>query len=172
MFLKFNFWYISTLLALTLFKNFSRAIMSVKQGCELNLSGEQLLSEETSFPPSLRSRSLAELLLFASSSSTSSFSASSLHQVDGPLDSTSESDKSESDLEKRKKKRFESEDVDIIFFEAMEKLEDDLVKENLHKVAYLGCLRSESAAKVLPYGHLILRDSDDLKKKLLRTMFI
>ena len=102
--------------------------MFVKQGCELNLSGEQLLSEDTSFPPSLRSRSLAELLLFASS--TSSFSASSLHQVDGPLDSTSESDKSESDLEKRKKKRFESEDVDIIFFEAMEKLEDDLVKES------------------------------------------
>ena len=153
--------------------------MSTEQGFESQLSEDQLSpsrtdTAETSLPASLKSRSLAELLLFASSSSSSSysppFSSSSLRQVDGPLDTTSESDKSEENFERRKKKRVDSEYVDPTFFENMEKIEDDLGKESQDKVVYLGCLRSnENAATALPYGHLVMIDSDDLnvmKKEL------
>jgi hypothetical protein len=92
-----------------------------------------------------------------------------LRQVDGPLDTTSESEKSEDSFERRKKNRVDSQDVDPSFFETMEKIEEELGKESQDKTVYLGCLRNENAANALPYGHLVMIDSDDLnvmKKEL------
>ena len=166
--------------------------MSTEQGFKSQLFEDQLSPLKTdtaSLPASLRPRSLAELLRFASSNSSSSssssssvssmsissssssppFSSSSLRQVDGPLDTTSESEKSEDSFERRKKNRVDSRDVDPSFFETMEKIEEELGKESQDKTVYLGCLRNENAATALPYGHLVMIDSDDLnviKKEL------